>query len=114
MSLQRFFFQTRVQMAKKMMYALAAVVGCIVTVAASRFGLACVGAWIGFTAAEEAANPIAILVQCVVDGGAMTVTIIFAVLQNIVYVAGGSSTRAGLVVFITVAGFALWLMYPRE
>lgn len=96
------------------LYALAAVVGCTVNVAASRFGLACVGAWIGFTAAEEAANPIASLVQCVVDGGAMTATIIFAVLQNIVYVAGGSSTRAGLVVFITVAGFALWLMYPRQ
>jgi len=92
------------------LYALFAVVGVIVTVAASRYGLALRG----FTAPEEAANPIAILVQCVVDGGAMTASIIFALLQSIVYVAGGSSTRAGLVVFMTVAGFALWLIYPRQ
>ena len=92
------------------LFALVAVVGVIVTVAASRFVLA-LG---GLRAEEEAANPIAILFQCVVDVGTLTATIIFAVLQSIAYVAGGSSTRAGLVVFMAVAGFALWFMYPRQ
>ena len=89
------------------MYALFAVFGCIVTVAASQYGLA----WL--TDAEEAANPIAVLVQCVVYGG-VVIGNIFAVLQSIAYVAGRSGTRAGLVGFMAVGGFALWFMYPRQ
>ena len=90
------------------LYALFAVVGCIVTVAASRYGLALL------TIAEEAANPIVVLVQCVVYGSAVTGNIMFAVVQSIAYVAGESSTRAGLLVLMAVAGFALWFMYQRQ
>lgn len=91
------------------MYALFALFGCIVTVAASQYGLALL------TDAEEAANPIAVLVQCVVYGGVVTSNI-FAVLQSIAYkyLAAGSSTKAGLVVFMAVAGVALWFMYSRQ
>lgn len=88
------------------MYALFAVFGCIVTVAASQYGLALL------TDAKTAVNPIDVLVQCVVYGGVVTGNI-FAVLQSMTYVAGGSSWRVGLVGFIAVAGFALWFMYPR-
>ena len=85
-----------------------AAVGGILALAVTRFGLA----QIGFTAAGVAANSIAALVQSVVYGGAVAATSVFALLQGIG--AAGLSTRAGLIIFMAGAGFALWFMYPRQ
>ena len=70
-------------------YATVAVVGSVIALAASRFGLT----WIGFTVGGVAANSIAALVQSVVYGGAVAATSIFAALQSAG--AAGLSTRAG-------------------
>ena len=85
-----------------------AAAGGILALAVFQFGLAP----IGFTAAGVAANSIAALVQSVVYGGAVAATSIFAVLQSIGAV--GLSTKAGLVVFMAGACFALWFLYPRQ
>lgn len=88
-------------------YVTVAVVGGIIALAASRFGLA----RIGFTVGGVAANSIAAVVQSVVYGGAVAATSIFAALQSAG--AAGLGTRAGLFIFIAGAGLALWIMYPR-
>ena len=89
-------------------FLLVAVFGGFVALAAIRLGLA----QIGFTVVGVAANSIAALIQSVVYGGAVAATSIFAVLQSIG--AAGLSTRAGFLIFMAGAVYALWVFYPRE
>ena len=89
-------------------FLLVAVFGGFVALAAFRLGLA----QIGFTAAGVVVNVIAALIRFAVYGGAVGATSIFAVLQSIG--AAGLSTRAGFVIFMAVAVYALWVFYPRE
>ena len=90
------------------LFLLGAVFGGFIALAAFRLVLA----QIGFTAAGVAANSMAALIQSAVYGGAVGATSIFAVLQSIG--AAGLSTRAGLVIFMAGAVYALWFFYPRE
>lgn len=89
-------------------FLLVAVFGGFVALTAFRLVLA----QIGFTVVGVAANSMAALIQSVVYGGAVGATSIFAVLQSIG--AAGLSTRAGLVIFMAGAVYALWFFYPRE
>lgn len=92
------------------LFLLVSVFGGFIALTAFRLGLA----QIGFTAAGVAANSMAALIQSVVYGGAVGATSIFAVLQSIGAAGSGLSTRAGLVIFMAGAVYALWFFYPRE